>query len=62
MEGNVAFHFLHYLVNVPVEDRDRAEALEDGEGLRAIFGGPTPFGVNGTTAECARKRLSECWG
>ena len=47
MEGDVALDLLHHLVNVPVEHGDRAEAFEDRESLRAIFGAPAPFGVNG---------------
>ena len=47
MEGDVALHLLHHLVNVPVEHGDRAEALQDRESLRAVLGAPAPFGVNG---------------
>src|SRR5580658_3177354 len=47
MEGDVALHLLHHLVNVPVEHGDRAEALEDGESLRAVLRAPPPFGING---------------
>src|SRR5579871_121842 len=46
MEGDVAFDLLHHLVNVPVQDRDGAEALKNREGLRAVLGGPAPLGVN----------------
>src|ERR1700730_899753 len=42
VEGDVAFDFLHDLVNVAVEHRDRAEALEIVERARRVFGAPAP--------------------
>src|SRR5512143_1286499 len=47
MEADVALDLLHYLVNVPVEHGDRAEASQYRESLRAVLGPPAPFGVNG---------------
>src|SRR5271168_5318646 len=46
VEGYVALNFLHDLVDMAVEDADGAEALEVGEGLRAVVGAPTPFGID----------------
>jgi hypothetical protein len=46
-ERNIALHLLHHLVDVPVENGDRADALEDRESLRATFGSPPPFGIDG---------------
>ena len=43
LEGDVALHFLHDLVDVPVEHRDGAEALDIGESLRGIAGAPAPL-------------------
>ena len=47
VEGHVALHLLHHLVNVPVEHGDRAEALQNRESLRTVLGAPAPFGVDG---------------
>src|SRR5947209_14010687 len=46
MEGDVAFDFLHDLVNVAVENGHRSEALHQGERARAILRAPAPFGIN----------------
>src|SRR5258708_17421527 len=42
VEGDVAFDLLHDLVNVAVEHRHRAEALEVVERARRVFGAPAP--------------------
>ena len=46
MEGHVAFDLLHDLVDVPIEHRDRAEALQEAERLQAIVRAPAPVGVD----------------
>src|SRR5215470_5198280 len=46
MEGRVAFDLLHDLVDVTVEHRHRAEALEVVEGARGVFGSPAPGGID----------------
>src|SRR6516162_7808709 len=46
VEGYIAFHLLHGLVNVAIQNRDRAEPLQIGKGLSAIFGSPSPLRVN----------------
>src|ERR1700730_10917089 len=46
VECDVAFHLLHYLVDVAIENGYRAEAFEMAERLRTVRGGPTPFGVD----------------
>src|ERR1700740_3117301 len=38
MERYVALHLLHYLMNMSVENTDRAEFLEIGERLGAVVG------------------------
>src|SRR5580698_9462530 len=43
MEGHVAFDLLGQLMDMPVQNGDRAEPLEQGERLRSIFGTPAPF-------------------
>src|SRR5437016_539472 len=47
MERHVSFYLLHHLMNVSVEHGHRAEALEQVECLRAIFGGPAPLRIYG---------------
>src|SRR4026208_400764 len=47
MEGHVAFDLLHNLVDVPVQHRDRAEALQHIERLQPIVGAPAPIGIDG---------------
>src|SRR5215467_11273621 len=42
VKGDVAFDLLHDLVDVTVEHRDRAEALEVIERARRVFGAPPP--------------------
>ena len=42
MEGDVALYLLHDLMDVAVQDRDRAEALEVGERLGGVVGAPAP--------------------
>ena len=46
MEGHVALDFLQRLVDVAVQHRDRAEALEQRERLVRIVRAPAPFGIN----------------
>jgi hypothetical protein len=46
VERYMTLHLLHHLVNVPVENGDRAEALEYRESLRAIPSGPSPLGID----------------
>src|SRR5215467_6143349 len=46
VEGYIAFDLLQGLVNVAIQNRDRAEPLQIGEGLSAIFGSPSPLRVN----------------
>ena len=43
VECDVALHLLHDLMDVPVQHRHRAEALEIGQRLRAVVGAPAPF-------------------
>jgi hypothetical protein len=47
VEGDVAFHLLHDLMDVAVEHGNGTEALEIAERLGAVVSAPTPFGVNG---------------
>ena len=47
VKSDVAFHFLHDLVNMAVQDGDRAEALQVSEGLLAVVGAPAPVGIDG---------------
>src|ERR1051325_8339762 len=47
VEGDVAFDLLHHLVNMAVEHRYRAEALERGERAPGILGAPSPRRVHG---------------
>src|SRR5271169_3962869 len=46
VERDVAFHLLHDLMDMPIQDGNRAEALQVSEGLLAVVGAPTPFGIN----------------
>src|SRR5262245_29723717 len=46
VEGDVAFDLLHDLVDVTVEHRDRAEALEVIERARRVFGAPPPCWID----------------
>src|ERR1700756_1909158 len=46
VECDVAFDFLHDLVNVAVEHRHRAEAFEVVERARRVFGAPAPGGID----------------
>src|SRR6202012_3879259 len=43
VEGHVAFDFLSELMNVAVENGNRAEALEHVKRALTVFGAPTPF-------------------
>src|SRR6266478_6854015 len=45
VECDVALDLLHDLVDVTVEHRDRAEALEVIERARRIFGAPAPYWI-----------------
>jgi hypothetical protein len=47
VEGNVALDLLQDLMNVAVQDCDRAEAFEVAERLRAILRAPAPLCVDG---------------
>src|SRR5215469_16562087 len=46
MEGNFAFHFLHHLMDMPVEHSHGAEAFYIRQRLRAIVGTPAPIGID----------------
>ena len=46
MESDVAFHLLHHLMDVAVEHRHRAEALEQLKRPAAVLGAPAPFRIN----------------
>src|SRR5215472_7580299 len=46
MEGDVALYLLDDLVDVPVEDSHRTEALHIAEGASGVRGAPTPRLVN----------------
>src|SRR6266436_3814192 len=48
VEADVPLHLLHDLVNVAVEDRDRAEPLEKGERWPAVVRHPAPLGIDRT--------------
>src|SRR5579872_3703255 len=45
LERDVAFDFLHDLMDVAVEHGDRTEALEIGERLVAVVGSPAPLRI-----------------
>ena len=47
MEGHVAFHLLHDLVDVPVQHSDGPETLQEHQGLHAVIRAPTPIGIDG---------------
>src|SRR6516162_2791441 len=47
MEGDMAFNFLHHLMDVAVEHGDRAEPLQKFDGARAIVGAPAPLLIDG---------------
>src|SRR5215471_14623624 len=42
----MAFDLLHDLMNVAVQDRDRAEPFQIGQGAFAVVGSPSPFGIH----------------
>src|SRR6476661_5129203 len=46
VEADVPLHLLHDLMNVAVEDRDRAEPLEKGQRLPAVVRHPAPLGID----------------
>src|ERR1700677_1597458 len=46
MKGDIAFHLLHDLVNVSVEDGHGTETLEHVERLCSIGSSPAPFRIN----------------
>src|ERR1051325_7471043 len=46
VEADVPLHLLHDLVNVAVEDRDRAEPLEKGQRLPAVVRHPAPLRID----------------
>src|SRR5437773_1777088 len=46
MKRYVAFDLLHGLMNVPVEHRHRAELLQVGQRLRAVFRTPAPLRIH----------------
>ena len=46
VEGDVAFHFLHDLMDVAVEDRHRAEACEELQSFGRIVCAPAPLRIN----------------
>jgi len=45
VEGHVALDLLGQLMNVPVQNGDRTEALEQSERLRTILGCPQPHSL-----------------
>src|SRR5258708_32017020 len=45
VEGDIALHFLHGLMNVSVQNRNRAETLQVRERLRAVISAPSPFRI-----------------
>src|SRR4029079_3137398 len=47
MEGQVALHLLHDLVDVPVEHGGRAEALQVTERAGTVFRTPSPLRIDG---------------
>ena len=47
MEADGAFHLLHDLVDVTIQDRDRPEPTEIPERLLAVLRGPTPLRIDG---------------
>src|SRR3984893_8823651 len=47
MEDDIAFDFLHQLVDMAIEHRDRAEPFEQSERLGRILGAPAPFRIDG---------------
>src|SRR5262249_62325925 len=47
VEGDIAFDFLHYLMDVAVEHGDRAEPPQKLDGARAIVGAPAPLLIDG---------------
>src|SRR4051812_13423623 len=46
VERDIALDFLHGLMNMPVQDCYRTEALEIAERLRAVFSTPAPVGID----------------
>src|SRR4029077_5969229 len=46
MECRVSLDFLHYLVNMAVEHRDRTETLQMRERLFAVLRPPSPLGID----------------
>src|SRR5258708_3953647 len=46
VERDVAFHLLHDLMDMPVQDGDGTEALQVSERLLAVVSAPTPFGIH----------------
>src|SRR5436190_1302998 len=43
VEGDIALHLLHHLMDVAIKDGDRTEALQQLDGTGAIAGPPAPF-------------------
>src|SRR3954470_16868958 len=46
VEDRVAFRLFHHLVDVPVQDGDRAESFQETERTCPIFRAPTPLRIN----------------
>src|SRR5437016_14211238 len=46
VKGEIALHLLHYLVDMAVQHRDRAEASQIARHLVRIPGAPTPWLVD----------------
>src|SRR5262245_564392 len=46
MEGDVAFHFLHDLMDVAIEHGHRTKALEVAKRPRSVFRAPSPVGID----------------
>src|SRR5258708_10405221 len=45
VEGDIALHLLHGLMNVSVQSRNRSETLQVRERLRAVISAPSPFRI-----------------
>ena len=46
MKRNMPLHFLHRLMNVPIQHRHRAKALQITERLSTLAGAPPPLRIN----------------
>jgi hypothetical protein len=62
VEGDGAFHLLHGLVNVSVQDRHGAEALQIGERLCAVVCTPTSLWINGPQRDVGKDNHGRAGG